>query len=317
MAIRLANLLPRRQQRTASGPLLLNQHNVYVLPTRWGWSFVGLILLFLLISTNYNNNLGFLLSFLLTSMGLTSAVHGQRNLAGLTLRSSKGGSVFLGEKLPFALHLTNATARPRFALTVYAQACDGNTLALLNSASDASLPLCFRPERRGWYHPDSIVLETRYPLGIFRVWSRFTFNWQGLVYPVPAKDSKPFPTTPGSEGTGANTGDEDFTSFRAYQAGDSLKHVHWKGYAKGRGLFTRVYQQGSQEQLWLDWAFVDEIGVEAKLSRLCRWVLDAERSGFDYGLRLPDRVVSPKHGQAHRDTCLEALALHHSHGSRP
>jgi hypothetical protein len=44
------------------------------------------------------------------------------------------------------------------------------------------------------------------------------------------------------------------------------------------------------------------------LSRLCAWVLQAERLGLDYGLRLGTVAVGPDQGEAHKRRCLEALA---------
>jgi uncharacterized protein (DUF58 family) len=38
-------------------------------------------------------------------------------------------------------------------------------------------------------------------------------------------------------------------------------------------------------------------------------VLQADRLGLDYGLRVPGREISPANGAAHRVQCLEALAL--------
>ena len=49
--------------------------------------------------------------------------------------------------------------------------------------------------------------------------------------------------------------------------------------------------------------------TERKLSRLCAWVLQADRLGLDYGLRLPGKVISPGSGETHKRECLEALAL--------
>jgi uncharacterized protein (DUF58 family) len=48
---------------------------------------------------------------------------------------------------------------------------------------------------------------------------------------------------------------------------------------------------------------------EEKLSRLTRWVLDADTQRMVYGLRLPDTVIAMASGDAHRERCLEALAL--------
>jgi uncharacterized protein (DUF58 family) len=48
---------------------------------------------------------------------------------------------------------------------------------------------------------------------------------------------------------------------------------------------------------------------ENKLSRMARWVLDAEASGLRYGLRLPDGELPPNSGSAQREECLRRLAL--------
>ena len=50
--------------------------------------------------------------------------------------------------------------------------------------------------------------------------------------------------------------------------------------------------------------------TEVKLSRLTRWVLDADAAHVAYGLRLPGVALPLGMGEAHRERCLEALALH-------
>lgn len=306
----LSRLLLRPPKRL-SGPLALGQRNIYVLPTRWGFAFAGVILLMLLISTHYNNNLGFILAFTLAALALASAVHGQRNLAGLVLQADTPLAVFAGQTLCYSLQVENQSGRPRFALQAYSAVCPRSSLDCLDAGSSAALILSAQVDKRGYHQPGRIVLESRYPLGLFRIWSRFTFDWQGLAYPQPAADYQPFPLEQGGSTGSVSSGDNDLSHFRAYQAGDPLKHIHWKGYAKGHGLLTRVYQQQSQagNRLWLDWQSLNETGVEAKLSRLCRWVLQAEQAGLQYGLRLPGREIAPDRGQAHRDICLQALAL--------
>ena len=53
----------------------------------------------------------------------------------------------------------------------------------------------------------------------------------------------------------------------------------------------------------------EEVAHLARLSRLAGWVLEAERGGALYGLRLPGSELAPAHGDAHRAACLQALAL--------
>ena len=48
--------------------------------------------------------------------------------------------------------------------------------------------------------------------------------------------------------------------------------------------------------------------VEQRLSRMTRWVLDADALGVRYAMRLPGVPVPPDAGPAHRAHCLELLA---------
>ena len=106
--------------------------------------------------------------------------------------------------------------------------------------------------------------------------------------------------------------------MRAYRRGDPPKLVVWKKVARAmaRGtddLVSRDSQQAQRNTLWLDYSDAGGHGAaspEARLSRLCAWVLQAEALGVDYGLRLPrTSPINPSSGAAHQHRCLEALAL--------
>ena len=49
--------------------------------------------------------------------------------------------------------------------------------------------------------------------------------------------------------------------------------------------------------------------IEQRLSILTRWIIDADTTREDWGLRLPGQSFPPAHGDANRRQCLEALAL--------
>ena len=75
-------------------------------------------------------------------------------------------------------------------------------------------------------------------------------------------------------------------------------------------MVSRDTQQVQRMELWLDFAQCGISGTEQKLARLCAWVLAADKSGQDYGLRLNGLQIAPGHGEAHKKQCLEALALY-------
>ena len=106
-------------------------------------------------------------------------------------------------------------------------------------------------------------------------------------------------------------GSDDFYGFRDYQPGDPLKHVFWKGYAKGQELQLKQYAGYREKQIWLDWEAFDG-PLEKRLSHLCYWALKLEHRKQEYGLRLPGQEIPPAMGGAHQIRVLKALALFNS-----
>ena len=100
----------------------------------------------------------------------------------------------------------------------------------------------------------------------------------------------------------------EFEGVRAYRRGDPLKLVVWKKAAKTDELVSRDTQQAQRYELWLDFTQAGHQDTELRLSRLAAWVLQADRLGMDYGLRLPGHQIAPASGEAHKRRCLEALA---------
>jgi uncharacterized protein (DUF58 family) len=175
-----------------------------------------------------------------------------------------------------------------------------------------TVQVAFRPGRRGLHRVPPLTAETRYPLGTFRVWSVWRPAAEVLVYPAPEVHPPPLP--PGEPRVGGlalaraqQTG--EFEGVRAYRRGDPMKLVVWKKAAKSHELVSRDTMQAQRFELWLDYAQAGSGDPEARLSRLAAWVLQADKLGQDYGLRLPGLQLAPGTGEVHRRRCLEALAL--------
>ena len=105
-------------------------------------------------------------------------------------------------------------------------------------------------------------------------------------------------------------GDDDFAGFRTYRPGDSLRQVHWKGFARGQSLQSKQYTAYADRSAWLDWDMFPGEGTEQRLSHLCYWALEFESRNEEYGLRLPGVYLEPGSGERHRDQVLKELALY-------
>jgi uncharacterized protein (DUF58 family) len=157
------------------------------------------------------------------------------------------------------------------------------------------------------------MLETRFPLGLFRAWSYVEPEVRCLVYPRPERTPLPAPTADAAAGAARALaqGSDDFSGLRGYQPSDSPRHVAWKAVARADRMLTKQFSGAAGAELWLDWPLTaGATGTEPRLSRLCGWVLAAEQAGASYGLRLPGLEIAPSRGETHRAACLQALALH-------
>jgi uncharacterized protein (DUF58 family) len=301
-----------RRDRPEAGPVVLDRHRVYILPTRHGVIFALVLLAMLLGSINYNNSLGYALTFLLTSLAVVSILHTFRNIHKLQLSAGHPQPVFAGEEANFPLQVTNRGGLDRLGVMLRLE--ENPPLGFDFAADDDRwITLHRHTTQRGYLPLGRITIESTFPLGMFRAWGYANLASRCLVYPEPAPQRTLPPKSEQASGASGDRGrgNDDFSNLRPYQPGDSLRHIHWKALARGMSEpVTKQFGGGVEEELWLRWDQLANMGVEAKLSRLTRWVIEAESQGLAYGLTLPQQEIPPSRGDAHRHLCLEALALY-------
>ena len=295
------------------GTVVLVHRRVYIVPTRLGWIFAGVLAVLLIGSINYALSLGFALTFLLAGLGLAGMVHTARNLARIAISVGRAEPVFAGESAQFRLYLDGRGAFDRPSILARHTTSGSQLVVDIPANGIAEAVLAAPAEKRGWLPLGRIMLETRFPLGLFRAWSYVEPDARCLTYPRPERS--PLPPFTGQAAAGAihaqTTGSDDFAGLRNYQPSDSPRHVAWKAVARSDKLLTKQFAGDAAAELWLDAQLLPPgLSLEQRLSRLAGWVLAADRAGAHYGLRLPGVEIAPARGDAHRSGCLQALALH-------
>ena len=296
-----------------SGTVELVHRRVYIVPTRLGWFFGGTLIVLLVGSINYALSLGFALTFLLGGLGLVGMVHTARNLARIAVSAGRAEPVFAGESAQFRLFLDGRAAFDRPAILARHVGSGAQLVVDIPARGMAEVVLAVPAEKRGRLAIGRVMLETRFPLGLFRAWSYIEPDARCIVYPRPERSALP-PFT-GDAAAGAHRtpvpGSDDFAGLRNYQPSDSPRHIAWKAVARSDEMLTKHFAGESAAELWLDQKLLpSRLNLEQQLSRLAGWVLAAERSGAHYGLRLPGVEIAPSRGDVHRAACLQALALY-------
>ncbi len=292
----------------------LTQRNVYILPTRAGLMFALTLLVMLLAAINYQLNLGYALTFLLAGAGLVSMHITHGNLRGLTLHLKPVASGFAQQAAGLEIVLSNpGRERPGLALRFDDRAAHGDHPAWCDAPAggEARVQLSFVPPRRGWHAVPALVLETRFPFGLFRAWTVWRPAGRLRAWPVPEQPAPPLPpvgTAAGDERSARRASGGELDGVRPWRRGDTLRQLAWKKVARTGELVSRETAGQSSRRLWLDWQDTGVAGTEARLARLAAWVLLAEQQGVDCGLRLPGRELEPQQGEHHRRRALDLLA---------
>ncbi|MGH8629486.1 MAG: DUF58 domain-containing protein [Burkholderiales bacterium] len=298
-----------------AGPVELTQRRVYILPTRAGLLFALTMVLMLIGSINYSLSLGYALTFLLTGTGLVSMLHTWRNLAHAQLRPGKSTPVFCGDRARFVVLASNPGRVARVSLAI--QFGDNEPMFVdVAAGAETEARIRLPATRRGLFRPGRFRVFTMYPLGLFYAWAIVELDLACLVYPTPEAGVVPLPEQQAATGEGAalGKGEEDFAGLRNYYPGDSPRRIAWKAAARSEVFVTKLFAGAAGAEMWIDFAQTPErLGLEGRLSRLARWLVDAEGSGFRYGLRLPGKEIPLGAGGSHRGQCLEALALYRGH----
>ena len=299
-----------RVAKSSGNIATLNPRQIYILPTIWGVLYAVMLVLLLVGSINYSLSLGYFVTFLLASLGHTAMLHTWRNLVNVKISALQAQPVFAGDTAQVSINISDNKNRARYTIVAKIEA---NAVTIEDIAANQSpvFLLPFITHKRGYCALPRITLYTEFPLSLFHAWAYAACPLQVLVYPKPSGQQALPALLMDASHIGvhhASRGDDDFDGHKTYQLGDAPSRVDWKASSRGSGLYTKLYSGEGTGALWLDFALVNG-ALEARISQLARWVLDAHAAQQRYGLKLPNLTLAPDDSNAHYHACMQALAL--------
>lgn len=289
----------------------LDYRQLYILPSKAGFGFLVVVGALWLLATNFENNLIFILCFLLVALFVVSIHFTHGTLARLQVKPVRAQSVFKGDAAAVELCFSQDKARRREQILL--RFADGEPLMVtVDKAGDTFVTVLAPTARRGYLDPGLLTIESHSPVGLMRVWTYLRFRFDAAVFPAPVADRarSVYRRGSGESHFSGTTGSEDYVGLKAYQAGESLRHVAWKQYAREQGLWSKQYGDPVDSRVWVDWDDYAGLDTEQRLARMTWQVCECAAGGKVYGLRLPGLELAPGQGSAHRQAALRHLALH-------
>ena len=292
-------------------PLTIRHERIYILPTGRGLAFLGVVAIMLLASMNYRLNLGYALSFILVGLLASTLLSTYLNLVKITFSSAKSRDTFCGTPLVFEITVTEPGHRARHSIEISTSESRDRIDIGKNNSSTALLP--FASPERGIYKLGRITLSSDFPLGLWRGWGYLHTDSTSYVYPEPEVPVAPFSSNRAGNLNGQKRSEEEeFKELRAYRETDNPTSVAWKTVARGGAWYSKEFEPANSDDCDVDirWSDIDNsLPPEQRLSRMCAWLVKAEKQSLNYEFQLPAYTSSSnQRGINHQQNCLRKLA---------
>jgi uncharacterized protein (DUF58 family) len=294
-----------RYRRPESLPIELHRRRIYIVPSAFGLGFSVLLMVMLVGALNYANNAALLLTCLLGAAACASMLVAFRSLDGLRLSHIQAGNAVAGQAIELTLTFESRRLRQAIRLDL----ADQRTAFMLDGHGSTHVKLSLATEMRGWQPLPRLRLWSSWPLGMFRAWSWLHPEQTVLVWPR-AEAAGPAPRAPADDARHMrlHRGDE-LAALRDYRVGDPQRHIAWKASARQDKLMVKDFEQPQSQPQWqLDWRQLGGMDNESRISRLARWVNEAQAQRGYYSLWLPGNDIASGNGPLHYARCMNALA---------
>jgi len=304
----------RRNARSRSH--LLNNRNLFIFPSKKGLTFLMVAAVLWVLGTNYQNNLILALVFFMLAFFVCAILMTFANMSKLKVEYLGTAEAFAGDS--FHCHFAASLQRGGYADAIEFcwQNMEENTIecAFESASLKSEFSVSYFHPVRGILRLPRLRIQSYFPFGLIRCWTWLNFDATVMVYPKPINGRLGASVAEGGDNEGVYPvqGSDDFYGLREYEAGDNLRHISWKNYARGRGLYVKQFSQSVSRENWLDFDTVAANGIEEKLSILCFWILQLYQREEPFGLKLPDSKLKPGQGFNHRSEALGRLAAFQS-----
>lgn len=305
--------------------LLLTHKNVFIMPTRFGMLFLGLLAILFVLGTNYQNNPILLLCYFLLGVLFWALFQCFFNLHKTQFELTSCQDHFLGEQGTFLILISNRQSPPSQNRPMQLQLWHDKTRLLTEiiPGTDNQLRCHFSLPKRGRHTLPKLKIRSEFPFGLIQAWSYLRPSQQVWVYPKPQSGGWQFAEYEGNQDHSSeqqNThqsenSERQFDGIRGYIPGSPMSQVAWKQYAKQQqgDYLLKDFVGENKHAVALTFASVRATDLETKLSVLTQACLDLQRDAVPFALNLEGFGGEPINietgiGEQHVQHCLKTLA---------
>lgn len=288
-------------------------NRIFCIANRFGFIFFLIFILMLLVGGTYQNNLVFMMAFLILALGLVTIIQTARNVRDIEILDYEIEADFVNSTTWARLVIKNRgktdahnlvvgfdTGRRRWWHLPWRSSFSAKDISVpAGSVRTAELTVQL-PRQWGRHSFARVFLKSEYPYGLFITWKIFRIKKEFYAYPE-AQGVVELPQDRSLVG-------EDFVGHRLYQVGDSFSRVDWKLFARERGLFTKDFTEAQSDRIEFDLEKLSQSPIEQSV----QWILTSHNSRVEYGLRGSDFKIPPSHSPSHYHRVMQKIVDHYT-----
>jgi uncharacterized protein (DUF58 family) len=237
----------------------------------------------------HNFNLVYITLFFVFAIAFSAGPIGTFNIGRLEPKFDPRGRLFANIEGKLYFSIFNNSKSKAWAIALHVDNLS-TPIGAINPKETISASIDIRLPKRGEVSDDECYLQSRFPLSTVRFVLPIEGGYTTLVYPQP----KGRPLRSFIQKQSMHFGEErDFDGLATYSGAEPISRIHWASVAKGEiAVKTFAHEQHTQRLIFrfMDIATDDE----ARLSQLCLWVLECEKSQQDFTIEMPQRVLESK-----------------------
>ncbi len=280
------------------------------MPTAFGFIFGITVLLLLMMALGSANNVLYIFVFFLASVSVTATVITNNNLERVRIAEVSAANCFADEEATFKVLMTNKGSSPSYYVDVKINDKQSQQISKIEEIPPHQERLVqVRGEKfpRGRQQVPRSQISSSFPFDLLRSWKLYRKTVHFLVYPA-RRGSLPFPQSSRSSQNLSEAG--LFRDLREYQSSDSPRRIDWRASLKHDKILIKNFEALEERSHSFHWDQTAPAGAfEARLSQMATWIDQADKLGILYSCEVGTFKTELQKGSAHRQLCLEHLAL--------
>ncbi len=237
----------------------------------------------------HNFNLVYITLFFVFALAFSAGPIGTFNIGRLEPRFEPIGRLFANTPAKLHFSIYNNSKSKAWSITLHVDSMDTD-VGMIEPHSTTISSIDITPPKRGELSSQECYLQSRFPLSTVRFILAIDGGYSVLVYPEPRGE----PLSSFLQKRSMHFGEErDFDGVASYSGAEPLSRIHWASVAKGEmAVKTFAHEHTTQELIF---GFVDSgDNDEARLSQLCLWILECEKSSQEFLIEMPSRVLDSR-----------------------